>query len=67
VKRPFLNELMTSTGCEISYKVRLMIFVLARDHSRYRSLSGSFEEENMWFMIRDGWDFKLGEVNGTDY
>jgi len=54
VKRLFLNELMTSTGCEISYKVRLMIFVLARDHSLYRSLSGSFEEEK--YVVYDyGW------------
>jgi len=54
VKRLFLNELMTSTGCEISYKVRLIIFVLARDHSLYRSLSGSFEEEK--YVVYDyGW------------
>ena len=46
MKRLFLNELMTSTGCEISYKVRLMIFVLARDHCLHIPLFGSFVEEN---------------------
>jgi hypothetical protein len=35
VKRLFLNELMMSAGCEISYKARLMIVILARDHTRY--------------------------------
>jgi hypothetical protein len=43
-----------------------MPFVLARDHTHYLHSVG-LKKKSVRFMIKDGWDFEIGEVNGTDY
>jgi hypothetical protein len=55
-----------SAACEISYKVLLMIFLLAIDHTHY-SYAVGMKQKSMGVVITDGWDFEIGEVNGTDY
>jgi hypothetical protein len=64
VKRLFLNELTTSPACEISYKIRHIIFV----HQGMTHLPPQdLRKEMSGVVVTNSWDFSAGEVNEREY